>query len=71
MYAPVIITEDNIQQALEENLLLILRELEYKMPIRGIAVLQGDLSFNNMYTVVGVLPIGPNAAFCTNPRIVS
>lgn len=69
MYTPVIITEDNIQQALEENFLLIFRELEYKMPIRGVAILQGDLNFNNLYTVVGVLPAGPNSAFCTNPRI--
>jgi hypothetical protein len=46
-YTPIIVTEDNFDWAVNENIQLILAELDGKVPVSDVARLLGPLDLNN------------------------
>ncbi len=68
-YTPVVVTADNIIPAINENFSLIYKEMGYKVPMNGKAVLQGDWDFQNLYTILGVVSDGPNSALPNSENV--
>jgi hypothetical protein len=67
-YTPVVITADNITEALNENFKRILEELRYKVPTHGTIRLLADWNMGGN-TVLGVLPAGVRTAYSLQPSI--
>lgn len=59
----ITVTADNASFSVRENFRRIYRELSFKMPISGTARLQGNLDFDNTYTVFNVTPNGDTSAY--------
>lgn len=62
MYTPIVVTQDNLTWAVNENWRLIYEELRYKVPMNGAVQLKGDWDFQNLYTIRGIMSDGPNTA---------
>lgn len=58
----ITITQENIGWAFNENFRRIFEELQYKVPVNGTVVLQGDWDFQNLYTILGIVEDGANSA---------
>lgn len=56
MYTPIIVTEENFAQAIQQNFQLILQECRYKFPVNGKVRLMGNIDLNSLYTIRGVTP---------------
>jgi len=58
----VTVTAANLHEACNENWRRIYEEIGKKVPLTGTIRLEGDIDFDNLYTIKGITPDGPNTA---------
>ncbi len=61
-YTPIVVTQQNLGWAVNENFRLIYEEIKKKVPMNGVVVLEGDWDFQNLYTIQGIVSNGPCSA---------
>ena len=62
----ITVTKQNYHFAVLENWRRIYRALQYKIPLTGTVVLEGDIDFDDTYTVFGCEPEDLHTAYTTS-----
>lgn len=62
-YTRIVVTAENINYAVTQNWNLIYAELAKKIPLTGTFRLEGDIDFDNQFTIKGIVADGPNTAY--------